>query len=140
MLDGLVLLVEDSEDDVFFLRRAFAAAGITNPIHVAENGLDAINYLSGVGPFADRVQFPLPSFIFLDLKMPIASGFDVLAWLKGHSCLRIPVAVLTSSPQQKDRQRCRDLGASSYLVKPPTADMLKRCWSEFDEDLVPEAA
>jgi len=71
---GSILLVEDSEDDVFLMKRALKNAGITNPLFVVEDGQQAVDYLAGEGQYADRSQNPLPSIIFLDLKLPIKMG------------------------------------------------------------------
>jgi CheY-like chemotaxis protein len=129
---GPILLVEDSEDDVFFMRRAFKEAGLTERLEVVWNGEEAINYLGGIAEYADRTRFPLPKFVFLDLKMPIMNGFDVLSWLRDQTHLNIPVAVLSSSPEEQDMKRARALGAACYLIKPPTAAMLRGCWKQFD--------
>ena len=121
----LVLLVEDNEDDIFFMRRAFKDAAITNTLRVVEDGQQAIDYLSGLGKFADRNQFPLPSLILLDLKLPRVMGIDVLKWLRSNPALPpIPVVVLTSSLEEPDVDRAYRQGANSYLVKPPNAERL----------------
>src|SRR5690348_7713727 len=117
---ALILLVEDNEDDVFFMRRAFKDAGLKERLEVVRNGEEAIQYLGGTDEFANRERYPLPKFVFLDLKMPIMNGFEVLSWLKEQSQLDIPVAVLSSSPEEQDMKRARALGAACYLIKPPS--------------------
>jgi CheY-like chemotaxis protein len=128
---SIFLLVEDNEDDVFFMERAFQQAGLHNPMQVVKNGEEAIDYLSGQNEFSDRRVYPLPDMIFLDLKMPGMNGFEVLKWMRAHS-LEIPVAVLTSSPEEIDRQRARELGAECYLLKPPTKEMVLDCCKQFE--------
>lgn len=121
-----LLLVEDDENDVFLMERAMAKANLSSPIHVAVNGQEAIDYLSGIGNYGDRSTYPLPHCIFLDLKLPFINGFEVLEWMRSQPSLQgINVIVLTSSPEERDRQRATELGAKAYLVKPPTADSLR---------------
>lgn len=122
---GLLLLVEDNEDDVFIFQRAFRRAGLGHPLQVVSDGQEAIDYLAGIGPYADRAAYPLPSLIFLDLKLPRRSGHDVLAWIATQPDLApAPVIVLTSSAEARDLQRSRELGALHYLVKPPAPEAL----------------
>lgn len=123
--DKVILLVEDNEDDVFLMKRAFQAAGINNPIYVVEDGDSAMNYLLGNGKFTDRNAFPYPSVVFLDLKLPYSSGLEVLQWKTEHPELPPTIfIVVTSSNQPKDLSAAYRLGASSYIVKPPTAEQL----------------
>lgn len=120
-----ILLVEDSEDDVFIMRHNLKRAGIANPLQVVTDGQMAVDYLSGKGSFSDRERFPLPSIVFLDLKLPYLHGFEVLDWVRQQRSLKsLAIIVLTSSNEERDRQRAQALGARSYLVKPPTRDML----------------
>jgi CheY-like chemotaxis protein len=120
-----ILLVEDDENDVFLMERAMAKAKLAPPMHVATNGQEAIDYMAGKGQYADRSKYPLPECVFLDLKLPFVHGFEVLEWKQEQPSLsHISVLVLTSSPEDRDRQRARQLGAKEYLVKPPTPEML----------------
>jgi len=136
-----LLLVEDSEDDVFIMKRALKEAGIVNPLHLVEDGQKAIDYLSGAGEFSDRKKFPLPAVVFLDLKLPLKSGHDVLAWIRQQKDLASTVViVLTSSEEPGDLSRAYQLGANSYLVKPPSAAQLiemakafKWYWLEYNK-------
>ena len=138
--DRAILLVEDNDDDVFLMKRALKSAHIANPMQVVEDGQQAIDYLSGIGKFADRSLYPMPALVFLDLKLPLKSGLEVLKWIREQSELEnIVVLVLTSSSEPSDLKRAYSLGANSYLVKPPTADQLldlakafKWYWLEFN--------
>jgi CheY-like chemotaxis protein len=113
------LIAEDSEADIFFLLRAFAASKVKNPIHVVRTGGEAIQYLSGDGKYASRSNYPMPSIVMLDLKMPGVDGFDVLRWIRRQPSLKsLPVIVLTSSEHIFDIQKAYQLGANSFLVKP----------------------
>lgn len=115
-----ILLAEDNEDDVFLMRRALKATGQPISLAVVVNGQEAIDYLSAVGEYADRNRFPHPMALFLDLKMPHKTGFDVLWWLKERSDIpKVRVAVLSSSNHPKDMSLAKELGADSYLIKPP---------------------
>jgi CheY-like chemotaxis protein len=121
----MILLVEDTEDDVFLMERAMSKAGITVPLQLANDGQEAIDYLSGAGEFSDRTKYPLPSVIFLDLKLPFVHGFEVLRWIKQQPSLAdVPVAILSSSLEDSDREKSQELGAKTFLVKPPTPEML----------------
>ena len=121
----VILLVEDSEDDVFLMKRALEQAGIMCPVRTVSDGQEARRYLSGEGEFADRSRFPYPSIIFLDLKLPYMSGFDVLRWRQANPSLPSAVViVLTSSSETRDLNLAYSLGANSYLVKPPTREQL----------------
>lgn len=129
--NSIFLLVEDNEDDVFFMKRAFRDAHLPNALHVVNSGDAAIEYLSNSGRFSNRDQYPTPDMVFLDLKMPGVDGFEVLSWIREHRGLTLPVAVLTSSPEDSDRKRARELGADCYLLKPPTQAMLRSCCTQF---------
>ena len=135
-----ILLVEDSEDDVFFMQLAIEDSAIRNPVVVAQDGLQALDYLAGAGKFSDRTAFPLPALIFLDLKLPGKKGLDLLAWMRQQEQLRsIVVIILTSSQEPSDVSQAYRLGANSYLVKPSTTARLrelvqavKAYWLEFN--------
>lgn len=123
--DSAILLVEDNEDDAFLMRHALHAAGVTNPVFVVESGAQAVEYLSGEGEWADRGKFPLPAVVFLDLKLPLMSGHEVLGWIRSQPRLEgLLVVVLTSSNEPSDVRRSYSLGANSYLVKPLSARQL----------------
>src|ERR1043165_7398731 len=93
-----VLVVEDSEDDVFILRRAFKKAQLNNPIHIVTDGAQAIEYLAGQGKFGNRSEYPFPVLVLLDLKLPLKSGLEVLEWIQGQLFRsELNVIVLTSS-------------------------------------------
>jgi CheY-like chemotaxis protein len=120
-----ILLVEDNEDDAYFMRQALKDAEIINPLRGVEDGQQAIDYLSGTGKYADRNQFPLPTVVFLDLKLPIRSGHEVLQWIRAQPAFKkLVVIVLTSSSEPVDLNRSYQLGANSYVVKPPTPEQL----------------
>jgi CheY-like chemotaxis protein len=120
-----ILLVEDNEDDVFLMERALHGAGVTNPLAIVSDGQEAIDYLAGSGKYADRVKHPLPAVVFLDLKLPLKTGHEVLSWIRAQAELEsLVVVVLTSSNEPSDIRRCYALGANSYLVKPPTPEQL----------------
>ena len=127
-----LLLVEDNEDDVFLMKRALKGAQVINPLHVVEDGQEAVDYLAGTGKFADRAAYPLPAVVFLDLKLPYISGHDVLAWIRRQKELEsLVVIVLTSSNEASDLSRCYALGANSYVVKPPTPEQLEELAKAF---------
>jgi CheY-like chemotaxis protein len=116
---GTILLVEDNEDDAFFFERELKIAGIYNQVLRVEDGQKAIEYLSGKSEFADRSKFPVPGLIFLDLKLPLVSGLEVLEWIRSTpEYQRAVVVVLTSSNEPKDFNEAQRLGADSYKVKP----------------------
>jgi CheY-like chemotaxis protein len=122
---AMILLVEDNDDDVFIMKRVLSKLSVTQSVHVAVNGQEAVDYLGGSGKYADRSAYPVPSLIFLDLKLPLLNGFEVLAWIKTQPSLKdIPVAILTSSSEPVDRQKASALGAKTFLVKPPTLETL----------------
>lgn len=136
-----ILLVEDSEDDVFFMKRAMKLAGVLNPLQVTTDGQAAVDYISGAGPYSDRCAFPVPGLVLLDLRLPLVPGLDVLKCLRGQSIFRwVPVVVLTSSRQDSDVRDSYALGANSFLVKPADANDLVRMvkslteyWLQFNE-------
>jgi CheY-like chemotaxis protein len=120
-----ILLVEDDENDIMLLQRAFRRAAIINPLQVVRHGDDAVAYLEGTGEFADRALHPLPVLMLLDLKLPRRTGLEVLRWVKERTGLkRIPIVVLTSSKNDDDVNRAYELGANSYVVKPVSFETL----------------
>lgn len=131
----MILLVEDNEDDIFFLQRAVKKASIETPLQVVRDGRQAIDYLLGTGPFADRAEFPLPSLVLLDLKLPLVHGLDVLKWIRAQPRLAtLIVVVLTSSHLDADVRQAYQLGANSFLVKAASAEKLTemvKCMHEY---------
>jgi CheY-like chemotaxis protein len=120
-----ILLVEDEENDVILLQRAFRRAAIVNPLQIVRHGDDAVAYLEGTGDFADRDKYPLPVMMLLDLKLPRRTGLEVLQWVKERSVIKkIPIIVLTSSKNDEDVNRAYELGANSYVVKPVSFETL----------------
>jgi CheY-like chemotaxis protein len=133
MSSNTILLIEDNEDDAFFMQRALHDAGIDNPVRLLEDGQQAIDYLSGKGDYADRTANPLPMIVFLDLKLPFKSGHEVLEWIRRQpQFAKLIVIVLTSSSEPVDLNRAYKNGANSYVVKPPTPDQLTDLARSFD--------
>jgi CheY-like chemotaxis protein len=122
----VILIVEDSEDDITLLKAAIRQVKVPNPIQVVADGVEAIDYLEGNGRFEDRITYPFPGVLFLDLKLPKLNGFDVLQWLKEHEeCKVIPVMVLTASRMEKDVTKAYQMGANSFMVKPSSLEELR---------------
>lgn len=113
-----ILLVEDDPHDVELTLRAFRQMRLTNPVHVARDGVEALDFLFATGRHADRGG-RLPQVVLLDLNLPRKSGLDVLRQIKADPQTRdIPVVVLTVSTRGRDIEECRRLGAETYIVKP----------------------
>src|SRR2546422_4504652 len=121
----IILQVEDDPNDVFLLRRAMKKVGVENPIQVANDGQQAIDYLQGGGKFADRQQFPLPCLVLLDLKLPYVMGLDVLKWIREQPEMGLVVLLLTASGEDADIATAYRLGANAFLTKPSEASKLQ---------------
>ncbi|MFE4106669.1 response regulator [Almyronema epifaneia] len=120
-----ILLIEDDANDIFLIKRAFRLANLNNAIYTAKDGDAAVQYLRGENAYADRLQYPIPGLVILDLKLPKRSGLEVLAWMRQQPVIkRIPVVVLTSSNQHVDVDQAYEAGVNSYLVKPVAFDAL----------------
>ena len=105
-----VLYAEDEEDDILFLRRALRASCPAVELTVAKDGDEAVRLLS---------NGYRPDWVVLDLKMPRRSGLEVLQWIRQHPTLNdLPVTILSSSAEQSDMARVRELGIVEYVVKP----------------------
>lgn len=116
----VILHVEDDPNDIVLLQRAFQKLHKAVNIRNVSNGEEALHYLRGENEFSDRQQFPLPSLMLLDLKLPRKTGLEVLQWLRSQSAplRRLPVVVLTSSSQPVDINCAYESGANAYMVKP----------------------
>jgi two-component system response regulator len=118
-----ILLVEDNPNDVKLALHAFKRSNLANSIHVARDGVEALEFLFGTGPHAGRDPAHPPSLVLLDLKLPRRSGLEVLEQIRADPRTRtIPVVVLTSSNEEPDIARCYALGVNSYIVKPVDFD------------------
>ena len=127
-----VLYVEDEENDVFFMKRGFARAGLPHGLQIATNGEEAIHYLTGNAPFCDRLKYPLPCLVLLDLNIPIRSGFEVLQWLRQQPhFLTLPVVVFTASSHDSDKQKALQLGANEFITKPTDMSRLPALLEEI---------
>jgi len=114
-----ILLVEDSPYDAELTMTALLAKNITNHIEHVEDGAEALDFIFCRGKYAQRDFKCRPRLVLLDLKMPKVNGIEVLREIKSHpETLSIPVVVLTSSKEEPDIERCYELGANSYIVKP----------------------
>ena len=112
-----VLIVDDSSDDVLVLTHALSKVPRPPRVQAVYDGSQAIYYLEGKGPFADRNEFPLPDLIILDLKMTRVGGFEFLEWLASHPEHRPIVIILSGSALSTDKDKSLQLGAREYHVK-----------------------
>lgn len=119
MNSNCILLVEDNPSDVRLTRRALQQSHIANPLVVAEDGREALDYLFALGAHEGRDVADLPRLVLLDLKLPRVDGLEVLRQVRANEHTRlVPVVILTSSQEQQDILAGYDLGANSYVRKP----------------------
>jgi CheY-like chemotaxis protein len=114
-----ILLVEDNPDDVKLTLRALEKGRVANNVDVALDGVEALEYFSATGKFAGRNTSQLPQVVLLDLKMPRLDGLEVLRRLRSDEKTKLlPVVILTTSSEEKDRVESYKLGANSFIRKP----------------------
>ena len=119
MFKKTILLVEDNADDEELTIRALKKNNVTNSLVIARDGVEALDYIFGTGPYAGRDVAVLPGLVLLDLKLPKIDGLEVLRRIRADErTRRIPVTVLTSSKEEQDIFKSYDLGANSYIRKP----------------------
>lgn len=128
-----ILLAEDNPAAMLLVERAFRKGNINLSLQVVTNGQEAIDYLIGVGIYADRVRYPLPVILMTNIKMPQVSGFELLTWVRAQSMFQqLPVIVISSSELDSDSNRAYALGAHSYLVKPVGVESLLRVFQALN--------
>ena len=128
-----VLYVEDSEDDQFFMRRAFARAAIQNPLSLAANAEEAMACLTSA-------EFD-PCLVLLDLKLPGMSGAQLLHWIRGQErCKNLPIVVLAMTEAERDVLRTSEFGADDYLVKPPDEKKLRQLAESLNVRFWPDSS
>jgi two-component system response regulator len=140
-MDRTILLVEDNPDDEELMVRALAKINLAEGVVIARDGTQALDYVFGRGDYAGRNTSDVPLVIFLDLKLPKVDGFEVLEALRTAPETRlVPVVLLTSSNEERDRLRGYSLGANSYVRKPvhftefaDTVRFLGRYWLALNE-------
>ena len=115
----VILLVEDNPDDVTLTLRAFKRSHLMNPIAVARDGIEALDFLFARADFAERAAAPPPTLVILDLKLPKLDGLGVLKAMRADERTKyLPVVILTSSKEEQDLISGYALGANSYVRKP----------------------
>lgn len=120
-----LLLVEDDPNSVTFFQYALTTVKVAHTLQVAADGQEAIEYLEGLGKFADRQAYPMPGLVLLDLRMPRATGFEVLERIrKNFGTGSLPIVVFTGSANAADIAKAYALGANGYLVKPTQLEEL----------------
>lgn len=130
----IVLLAEDSEDDAFFFRWILQKSDLECHLVRAEDGAQAIKVLELAAEADGRRRFNCPDLVFLDLKMPSVSGFEVLEWIQAHPFVPpLEVVVLSGSEHANDIERALALGASGYHVKPLSPTQLRARFSAWHE-------
>jgi len=130
-----ILLADDSEDDQVLFKRAIRLAALHEQVVAVSDGAQAIAYLKGAGPYADRDKHPLPRMVVLDLRMPQKTGFEVLQWIKTQPELAgIPVVVIAGTERPDDLKRSYELGAKAFLTKPCKPQELKQLTDEFKDN------
>jgi CheY-like chemotaxis protein len=119
MKTKVILLVEDNPDDVQLTLRALKKSKILNEVVVAQDGVEALEYLFGTGKYAGRDTKVLPQVVLLDLKMPKMDGHEVLQRIrKDERTKLLPIVILTTSSEDRDRVDSYNVGANSYIRKP----------------------
>jgi len=117
--EAVILLVEDNPDDEMLTIRGLKQNRIHNEIIIAHDGVEALDYLFGTGQFTGRDLSVVPQVVLLDLKLPKINGLEVLKRVREDERTRLlPVVILTSSNEERDRIQGYDLGANSYVRKP----------------------
>jgi CheY-like chemotaxis protein len=138
-------MADDSEEDVFFVKRALEQSKVAHFFHAVPDGSQALAYVKADGQYADRQAFPFPNVLLCDLKMPGMDGFDVLRWLRDHPrCKVIPTIMFSSSAIEADVLQSYVLGANAYLEKPSSLDdlsttiqFLYQFWSRCQVPMAP---
>ena len=114
-----ILIAEDNPDDVKLALHALKRNNLTNAIHVVKSGSEALEFIFCTGPYSDRSINDSPKVMLLDLKMPLVDGLDVLRAIRADERTRaMPVVMMTSSREDRDRVESYKLGVNSYIVKP----------------------
>jgi CheY-like chemotaxis protein len=127
-----ILLVEDNPDHAELVRRGFEKFPAANFLHHVEDGEAALDYVFGRGIYADRLRFPVPDLMLLDLRLPRVDGLEVLRHVKSHPTLQaMPVVVLTTSDAEGDVARAFDFHANSFVTKPVDFDRLSQLVREL---------
>lgn len=117
--DKVILLVEDNPNDAELAMLAFEKNNITNKVHLARDGVEALEYLFGADSNNEEYIKNLPQLILLDLKLPKIDGLEVLRKIRANGLTKlIPIVILTSSKEQKDLVEAYNLGANAYVRKP----------------------
>jgi CheY-like chemotaxis protein len=125
---GLVLLAEDDGTDVLLARRAFAAVGLTNPVHVVSDGHAAIEFMTRASAAPGGI---LPALAILDFKMPGRDGIQVLQWMRAQPTIRcVPAIVFSSSPSRADIDAAYEAGANAFIIK-PSSIAARAEWARF---------
>jgi two-component system, response regulator len=136
----MILLVEDNDADAELASRAFQRAEIKNPLMRARDGLEALDYLFARGKYAARDPYDLPVFVLLDLNIPKISGLEVLKAIRADErTMHLPIIVLSSSGEERDRLGAYKHFANSYIIKPldydqfvSAARQLSHYWAELN--------
>jgi two-component system response regulator len=129
-----ILLVEDNPDDIELTLHAFKSSELANRTQIARDGVQALDYLLGMGEFAGRDVQDVPLLILLDLKLPKVNGFEVLRRIKSNPRTRaIPVVILTSSREESDLAESYRLGVNSYVVKSVDFDQFAQVAKELGQ-------
>jgi two-component system response regulator len=130
----LLLVVDDQQDDQAVLAWTLRHVGVINPVRFLRDGHEAVRYLNGDPPYNNRTEFPLPAAIFLDLQMPIMSGWEVLDWMRSvHVKGKMRVFVYSQPKNVSEVQEFYTVGADSFIRKPAMEEELRSLIRNFPE-------
>lgn len=120
-----ILVIDDSEDDLFFFKRLLGKSGTKFPVLTFTSATDAVRYLTEAVEVMHHGH--VPCFIFTDLKMPTMTGLEFVTWMRAQKRInRLPVVMLTTSDDPKDIARSAEVGVDGYYVKfPSSAEIAK---------------
>ncbi len=132
--DRALLIVEDSPADRLIIERAIEEAQLKCEFRMVNDGQQALNYLNGLGDYADRDAYPLPTLLFLDINMPVMNGKETLKAIRAHErFFGLPVIMLSTSDHDNDINVCYKLGANAFITKPVSLDSFIRTLIKVDE-------